>query len=302
MSRRLITEAPQLLRSKLDLSKNWIFPIAQGSVKGNLEARYVKRCEEYISIYVSSHGGCKMGCKFCYLTALNQTYFKHATIEDYDTQLRIVYNHYQMERDKTATCVNINYMARGEPLANKVILNNFGEWYERSKEICDNIKVKHNVSTIMPNTVKYHKMSEIFGKNEVYMYYSLYSVNPKFRKFWLPNAMDYNIALDKLKEFQEYNNQQITFHWAFIEGENDQIDDMKKLADVLRMYKFNGKFNLVRFNPPPKSPYREPHLDKLRELFQIVNDGLNNNPRSKIVGRVGEDIYASCGMFIDDID
>ena len=49
--------------------------------------------------------------------------------------------------------------------------------------------------------------------------------------------MDYNIALDKLKEFQEYNNQQITFHWAFIEGENDQIDDMKKLADVLRMYK-----------------------------------------------------------------
>jgi adenine C2-methylase RlmN of 23S rRNA A2503 and tRNA A37 len=54
-----------------DGSINLIFNYARSFI----EARYVQRAPDYISAYVSSHNGCKMGCTFCWLTAQKQTEF-----------------------------------------------------------------------------------------------------------------------------------------------------------------------------------------------------------------------------------
>jgi adenine C2-methylase RlmN of 23S rRNA A2503 and tRNA A37 len=129
----------------------------------------------------------------------------------------------------------------------------------------------------------------------------MYSINDMFRKKWLPNALTYEIALGKLKRYQEHTGLPITLHWAFIQGENDKREDVLKLAQVVRKYELMGKFNLVRYNPPRgiKETY-EPHMEILKEYLDIMKTALTKSDRSKIVSAVGRDVYASCGTFISD--
>lgn len=153
----------------------------------------------------------------------------------------------------------------------------------------------------MPYTIKERELYSIFGQVPVNLYYSMYSLLPRFRQRWIPNALPVNVALDKLKLFQDLTMQPINFHWAFIKGENDNPKDVETIANLLKSYGFYGKFNLVRYNPPDHTS-EETDEDNLRILFSIMNGAFNKvkDGKSKIVPRVGKDVYASCGMFEPD--
>lgn len=286
------------LVSKQDKSINWI--INKG--KGNIECRYVRRDDDLVSAYVSSHNGCKMACKMCHLTQLNQTMFSHSSIFEYIDQIDLILKHYDVNSEKFASRLNVNFMARGEPLANKNIIKNYKKLYEEldNKSQIRNLELKMNISTIMPYTIKDYNLYDILcGNTEIY--YSLYSTNDSFKKNWIPNALPHAVALQKIKDYQTHTGLPITLHWTFIEGENDNIDDIQELRDVISKYKLRGKFNLVRYNPPPNLEHtNEPSIDKLEQYLELIKPALINSERSKIVSRVGEDIYASCGTFIPD--
>lgn len=289
----------------LDGSINWVIPFK----KSKLECRYIRRDKKYISAYVSSHNGCVMGCKFCWLTATNQTNFNHVKLDEYLIQLDTILNEakdYDLDGDKDDIRINVNFMARGEALANKIVVNNYGQLYTSYRELINKYgykNLKMNVSTIMPNTIKDRTLESIFESYPVNICYSLYSLDENFRKKWMPNAMDCYTALNKLREFQEKTDNPITFHWAFIEGENDNIEEVQKIADTLKKLDFTTtKFNLVRFNPDPESTYKEPSEEKLAKIFNIINKSMTNNgatQKSRIISRVGYEVYASCGMFVE---
>lgn len=288
-----------------DGSINWIIPYKNSK----LECRYVRRNKDYISAYVSSHNGCTMGCQFCWLTKTQQTDFSHTRLPDYELQLKTILENikeYDKDEEKKNIRVNINFMARGEALANRDVVNRYGQLYELYDEMVKNHLYgghKMNISTIMPKTIREKTLYSIFGDYPVNLCYSLYSVNDKFRKKWIPNAMDCHMALEKLKEFQEKTHNPITFHWAFIEGENDNTDEVQVIANTIKKMKFTKtKFNLVRYNPDKNSNYQEPSEKKLSELFGIINKAMTNNvptQQSRIITRVGYDVYASCGMFVE---
>jgi adenine C2-methylase RlmN of 23S rRNA A2503 and tRNA A37 len=286
-----------VLRSSIDASTNFLFPFG----KGTLEARYVNRGGKVIA-YLSSHSGCKMGCKFCFLTNQNQLWFDHTTIDAYREQLDEVLNHALVEKkielDKLPK-LNINFMARGEALANKFVINNYRELVDELDMVANSYcidKIKMNISTIMPHTIKDHDLNDVFGvHNPPHLYYSLYSLDEKFRKHWMPNAIPVRSALDKLKKY-ENSSHPVTFHYALIKDHNDSLESAAEIVKVLREYKFVGKFNLVRYNPHPSSGSTEADEGRLNEVFNIISDGLGN-PRSYIVPKVGKDVYASCGMF-----
>lgn len=286
-----------VLSSTIDASTNFIFPYG----KGTLEARYVNRNGKVIA-YLSSHSGCKMGCKFCFLTNQNQLWFDHTTIDAYRDQLDEVLHHAMFEKKINLhglPKLNINFMARGEALANKYVINNYRDLVNGLDAVAntyciDNIKV--NISTIMPHTIKDRNLKDIFGNdNPPHLYYSLYSLDEKFRKHWMPNAIPVRDALDKLKKY-ENSTYPITFHYALIKDHNDSLESAAEIVKILREYKFVGKFNLVRYNPHPDSGSAEADEDRLNEVFNIISEGLGN-PKSYIVPRVGKDVYASCGMF-----
>nr|YP_009352690.1 Fe-S-cluster redox domain-containing [Kaumoebavirus]ARA72110.1 Ribosomal RNA large subunit methyltransferase N \ len=300
----------RLVRIAADKTAAFVIPYG----KGQLECRLVRRepkphQPKYLSAYLSSHSGCTMGCKQCHLTENGSTSFKHATVEAYQTQMRMIMDHHRALVKKgeveEVERVSVNLMARGEPLANKHIVNNYDKFYAMLKEEAGKADLKVNLSTIMPVAIRDHYLSNIFRDLPVEIYYSLYSLNPKFRSHWLPNAMPVDEALGRLKRFQENSYNLITFHWAFIKGHNDNVEEVKEIARVLRGYNFRGKFNLVRYNPPNKAT-SEPCEEKLQELLEIMKGSFNyanDVSRCKIINRVGEGekTMASCGMFFKDL-
>lgn len=295
----------RVLKSALDRSVNWISNYGKGSI----ETRFVRKTDPYFIAYVSSHSGCKMGCKQCFLTQQNQITFDHVTPEVYGEQLQLVLDHYKDvvgEGELTASRVNINFMARGEPLANKHVVRGYGEIYEqfvvRSGKA--NVRPKVNISTIFPRAAVHYNLTKMLGNTSTHLYYSLYSVEPKFREHWMPGAAPVERALNSLKEYEETAISRgveypVTFHWAVIKNHNDNIYWVKETAKLIRAYGFKSKFNLVRYNAHENTNTEEPNDERLSEIFNIISDAAGST-RSYIVPRVGKDISASCGMFIDD--
>ena len=291
--------------SKTDSSVNFVLP-------KSLECRYVRRSPHYVSAYVSSHNGCKMACKFCWLTASKQTKFDHVSINQYVEQMNIVLKHAkEIDRESSQNVrVNINLMARGEALANKHIVNDYPTFYQQMESVVKEYnyaQTKINISTIMPTVIHNRSLVDIFRDNPVNLYYSLYSTNDKFRKKWLPNAMPWQLALNKLHDFQTKTNNIITFHFAIIDGENDDLAEIKEMANTIKDMKFGTtKYNLVRFNPHPsmQERYREPPIEKIEKIYDLLQSACNDanitTNKSRIVPRIGYDVYASCGMFVED--
>src|ERR1700756_5346311 len=104
-------------QSSQDASVNWDRPAA----RGRLEPRSARRCPDYVVVYLSSQTGCNQGCRMCHLTATGQTRLRDATVGEMIAQARTVLDHYRREGPRART-VHFNFMARGEPLASRVLL------------------------------------------------------------------------------------------------------------------------------------------------------------------------------------
>jgi len=277
--------------SKLDESVNFV----KNKENGLLETRYVRR-DNYVICYLSSHNGCNKSCRFCHLTATKQTYMTDTTIQEFIEQSTQVLKYYS--NMAPVSKIHYNWMATGEPFANKAMVTNFSMVRRHLQNLATEfgLESKFNISTIMPEGMPdlYH----IVGDLPVEIYYSMYSLNPKFRKRWIPKAMDPFEALKTLKAYQDITGNRIAFHWTFIEGQNDDLFTVNRIAKTLKEYDFDAKFNLVRYNPYSEKQGQESSDEVLQRNFDILRDALNND-QSKIVTRVGYDVKASCGRFME---
>lgn len=283
----------KIIKSKEDASVNFI----QNYEKGFIEARYVNRKNGYFICYLSSHSGCNKACRFCHLTSTRQNSFEPINLNMYLEQARIVIDYYnslaEMCREKL---VHFNWMARGEPLSNPTILYNNRELLDQLDNIAasNNLKAKYKISTIIPKDIP-DKLINLFDDNRIDFYYSIYSIKDSFRKRWLPNALPVFDALCMLKDWQNLHEKEIILHWAFISGENDSIEDVKELCYLILKMGIKARVNIVRYNPPNEKS-GESEFSVIERNFQVIKELLSD--KSKIIPRVGFDVKASCGMFI----
>lgn len=286
----------KILKSHEDASVNFI---KETSDNGFFEARFVQREPHYFIVYLSSHTGCNKSCRFCHLTATKQTMMTAATLEDYLEQADQVLDYYaSRNKERTEQIVNFNFMARGEPLANPVVLYNSKELFDKlgAKAESLGLKAQFMISSIIPEDFNVD-LADIFSDERANLYYSLYSTQEKFRKRWLPKAKDCQTALDMIADFQIKTGREIALHWAFIAEQNDSIEELNKTMEDVKSRGIKAKFNLVRYNPHSDRHGYEPEEQHIIQLFNIVQSYLPN-PRSRIVPRVGHDVNASCGMFV----
>lgn len=283
------------LPSREDVSVNFVRKTEDG---GHLEARYVRRVPDYFICYLSSHSGCLKACRMCHLTASGQTMFSPATIEDYLDQARIVLAHYRdrIKSAEPARTVNFNWMARGEPLSNPFMRSDARRILEELSDLAsgEGLQPRFNISTILPDDLEGQSLVSLFGDLPVTFYYSLYSLDPDFRRRWLPKAMPGRSGLRLLAEWQRRTGREAVLHWAFIQNEND---DEKTVADILEACREAGleaRFNLVRYNPA-NGKSRE----SSQEVIDLRRQQISAFMPARIVERVGFDVKASCGMFVN---
>jgi 23S rRNA (adenine2503-C2)-methyltransferase len=288
-----------ILRSRQDASVNFVSDSSDG---GFFESRFVQRTSDYFISYLSSHTGCKHACRFCHLTATGQTMMTPATIEDYVEQARqsLAPAREQLEAGELrAKRAHFNFMARGEALSNAQFVDRSQELFDALAHETDGLGVERTrflVSSILPHDFS-GDLSKVLADERSILYYSLYSVDPDFRRRWLPRAMPAPKALDLIAEMQAKIGRDVALHWAFIEGQNDSVESVERVLEEVTSRGIRAKFNLVRYNPHDQRHGVEPNEEHLQSLFKIIAERLGH-PGSRIVPRVGKDVKASCGMFV----
>lgn len=288
-----------VLKSKLDPSVN-IF-------ENGFETRFVHRPDKAI-IYLSSFKGCDRSCRMCHLTQTGQTDMTPATLEDFEKQaIESLEQAAVFFKDKEQPkFVHFNFMARGEPFLNKTVMD---DWTTLSNKLLElgikffpSSEIKFKISTIMTGIYEYNDDGTIisgysslpFTANKPEIYYSLYSMDPEFRKRWLPKAEEPHEMLRILSRYVTTGGK-VRFHGAFIFGHNDDLVEVQKMVQAINFFGLRGKFNIVRFNSPDETRWIEATEESLQDIKQYLE---SKKFDVKIVDRVGTDVAASCGTFL----
>lgn len=281
----------RVLQSEQDQSVNFV----EDQLAGFLESRYVRRCADYFVCYLSSHNGCNRGCAFCHLTATGQTDFNSATSNDFVRQALAVFRHYKTQ--PPAKYMHFSFMARGEPLANKALLDHGPTVLSRLGQLAqdEDLPAKFCVSTIIPRTLS-KPLPDVFGYFSPTIYYSLYSVDEAFRGRWLPTAKPVEESLRLLVDYQRFSKKIVKIHFAFINGQNDSDEQIRRMCDTIDDVGLICEFNLVRYNPATEAQGRESPPEILADRLAYITSRFKG--RVKAVDRVGFDVKASCGMFV----
>ena len=283
----------QVLPSQMDRSVNFV----EEQLVGFLESRFVRKCDDYFIAYLSSQTGCNRGCTFCHLTATGQTSFVDSSHNDFMAQAIQIFKHYRNEK-KPAKYMHYNFMARGEPLANKILLDSGDELLTKLGQVAkdEGLPAKFNISTIMPMTL--HKpLMEVFGYTSPTIYYSMYSTDVAWRQKWMPAAMPTENALVMLKDYQNFSKKIIKIHHCFIAGQNDSIENVSDVCDALDRHNLVCEFNLVRYNPASPEQGEESSEEVINRNMDLIQSRLGTN-KVQVIPRVGFDVKASCGMFV----
>ncbi len=280
-----------VLKSDIDESVNFIKELQVGK----FEARYVRREENKASFYVSVQSGCNQGCRMCHLTKTKQTRYTNTTADDIIEQLKPVVAHYK--KTVPANIIHINYMARGEffdnPNVNKEFLEKISSYLD-DEGINNHI---HLISTIVPTSLNTTiNLEDPIGNlltKRCRVYYSFYSTDPVWRHKWFPKAVSYTEALDLLRLYADKGGE-VRIHLPFIKGQNDSEEEVRNIVRAVRDSKLKCKFNIVRYNDFDGT-YQESDYENILFLSNIITE---YGYSVKVVTKVGEDVAASCGMFV----
>lgn len=257
-------------------------------------------------LYVSSGTDCRQACKFCHLTKGRKKKVSYTSPVAYANQVSIALDQTDFN-EVNINRLNINFMAKNDFAANPLFWKNptklFNGMTYRTKDYYFD-RPKYNLSTILPVASKHQSLSRLlvdkkgkYSNHDVHVYYSLYSLNKKFRKYWLPNAQDTDTALHRLLEFERLGiecgiDNPVYIHFALIEGYNDSAEDAKRVADYLSNFE-QPKFNLVEFNTPRKK-WRKTSEETKQKYLDIIRQVVE----PKVIPKYGSDRDAlACGLF-----
>ena len=272
------------------------------------ETRFVQRNRDKIIIYFSPMSGCDLACRMCHLTQTKQTNMRPATIDDIKEQFSEIMKVIPTEKFVNAVRINFNFMARGDFFSNPILrsqINEIAEWLSEQATLLG-LTYAVKISTIFPkiaddetSSVDMYKeiLQSIDEQYDVDLYYSLYSLDKTFRKRWLPNAL----FPDCVKNILNNYSMNVWVHHALIAGENDRDEDARQVANWISQVKCVGYVNLVHYNG--FDPERHGHasdMQTVRTYAHILNDR-TCLLRTRIIPRVGFDVAASCGMFLNSV-
>ena len=233
------------------------------------------------TICVSSQVGCKMGCKFCASTGVKFARSLEAG--------EIVEQLLAIERDEKIHISNLVFMGIGEPLDNYDNVMKAIRILNNPKGI--NMGARHisiSTSGLVPNIYK------LADENiQCTLSISLHSSSNEKRSKMMPVNNLYNIQelMKACKYYIEKTNRRISFEYALAKDNNDNIQDAKELAELLKGMLCH--VNLIPINKIEDGKFTKSSNENIMKFRDYLNSkGIVATVRREL----GSDIDAACGQ------
>ena len=265
--------------TSVDGTKKYLFDILDDN--HNMIESVLMEYHHGFSVCVSSQVGCKMGCRFCASTGI--PFGRNLESGEIVEQILAI------EREEKIKISNIVFMGIGEPLDNFDNVMNAISIINNPKGL--NIGARHiSVSTsgIVP---KIYEMAD--RKLQCTLSVSLHSSNNDTRSSMMPVNKTYPI--EKLLEACNYyiakTNRRISFEYALAKGNNDNLEDAKKLVELL--HGMLCHVNLIPINKIENDIYEKSTNENIIRFRDYLND---HGIVATIRRELGSDISAACGQ------
>lgn len=260
-----------------------LFELPDGQLVETVRMDYENRH----TLCVSTQVGCAMGCVFCATGQMG--FFRHLTSGEIVAQV-LYFARRLIAEDKRVT--NIVLMGMGEPLHN----------YDNTLAAIDRITAedgfnlgarKITISTVglVPAIRRYAD-----EQRQSPIAVSLHAATDEERDSLIPVNRRWPIheLMDTIRYYIDQTGRRVTIEWALIAGENDTIEQARKLGRLLEGLLVH--VNLIPLNPTEGyggRPSSRQAVDAFRQELQ--RHGVSSTVRV----RRGIDIQAGCGQLRD---
>ena len=270
-------ETVEMFESGIDGTRKYLFGLGDGNIIESVLMRY----KHGNSVCISSQVGCRMGCRFCASTLDGLE--RNLTAGEMLDQI------YRIQMSTGERVSNVVVMGSGEPMDNYDNLIRF--IHLLSDENGLNISQRNiTVSTcgIVPGIKKLCEEGL-----SITLALSLHAPNDEVRKTLMPVANKYSLSevLPACKEYFEKTGRRLTFEYSLVQGVNDNLEEAKKLAALLK--DMHGHVNLIPVNPIKERDYKQSNKEAIEEFKSYLEKkGINVTVRREM----GRDIGGACGQ------
>lgn len=263
--------------SQIDGTRKYLFELEDGNVIESVLMRY----KHGNSVCISSQVGCRMGCRFC-----------ASTLDGLERNLRpseMLEQIYRIQRDTGERVSNVVVMGSGEPMDNYDNLIRFIHLLtdENGLHISQR-NVTVSTCGIVP------RIRQFAEENlQVTLALSLHAPNDEVRKTLMPVANSFALkdVLDACHYYFEKTGRRLTFEYSLVKGVNDNLDEARALADLLKGQ--HGHVNLIPVNPIKERDFKQSDRKAVEEFKQYLEKrGINVTVRREM----GRDIDGACGQ------
>lgn len=260
-----------------DGTKKYLFDILDGNIIESvlMEYHYGK------SVCVSSQVGCKMGCKFCASTGI--PFVRNLTAGEIVEQILAI------EQDTGDKISNIVFMGIGEPLDNYDNVIKAIRILNNPKGL--GIGARHiSVSTsgLVP------RIYDLAKENiQCTLSVSLHASNNEKRSSMMPVNNRYSVEelIKACKDYIAMTNKRISFEYALAKDNNDNMQDAKELANLLKGMLCH--VNLILINKIENGKFTKSSNENIIKFRDYLND---HGIVATIRRELGSDIEAACGQ------
>jgi 23S rRNA (adenine2503-C2)-methyltransferase len=235
------------------------------------------------TICISSQVGCAVDCQFC-LTALLGVK-RNLTAGEIVGQVCAVLKDQNVSPPKDR--INLVFMGMGEPFLN------YENFVKAARLLVEEVGVAERRMTV--STAGIVPRIREFGAETIRpkLAISLNASNDALRTRLMPLNKKWNLEmlLAAARDFPLRTREWITFEYVLLGGVNDELQNAKETAELLRGLRC--KVNLIALNPGPGIDFTTPSAERVVAFQNILREAgipaFVRRPR-------GRDIYAACGQ------
>jgi len=283
-------EAPQIVgdTAAADGTRKWLLKVDGANA---VEAVFIPETNRG-TLCISSQAGCVLDCAFC--STGKQGFNRNLSSAEIVGQLwlanRLLKGHNHGERPVT----NVVMMGMGEPLLNldnvvpalRLMLDDRAYGLSRRR-------VTVSTAGVIPG------IDRLREECPVALAVSLHAPNDELRDRLVPVNRKYPLA-ELVKACNRYLDKAprdfITFEYVMLDGVNDSDAHARELVALAG--RVRSKFNLIPFNPFPRSEFKRSSPERIRAFADVLaRAGLTATTRKTR----GDDIAAACGQLAGDV-